>query len=213
MKAASEIDFLVKVCGVTQEEDARVAIEAGANAIGFNFYPKSPRYVSFGRAQEIAQAVRGDYLRVGVFVNPSVAEIAEAATCVPLDVIQLHGNACPIVPAHLRVWRSISPAARMSAKSDAVEAYLFDTPSADFGGSGRTFDWSAAANFPYRAILAGGLDAENVAEAIATAKPWGVDACSRLESKPGRKNGERLKKFVQAAFAQARELSAAKITL
>lgn len=203
MKSASEIDFLVKVCGITQENDAWTAIEAGANALGFNFYERSPRYLTIPRAREIAESVRGRYLRVGVFVNPTQTEIANALEGVPLDVIQLHGDCCADPPRGVCVWRSITPNAVVRTTHPA-EAYLLDTPSDGIGGSGRTFDWSLAASFPYRAILAGGLDGWNVAQAISKGRPWGVDACSRLEAKPGKKDNARVRHFVQAALAEAR---------
>lgn len=190
--------FIVKICGITNEEDARLAIEAGANALGFNFYPKSPRYLTPQRARQISAAVPGAYLRVGVFVNPSENELTEISRGVPLDVVQLHGDGCPDSLPQFRVWRSIAPGA--SAHSPDTEAYLLDTPSPEFGGSGQTFDWTLAAGHSSRVLLAGGLDAANVAEAIRTVQPWGVDACSRLESSAGKKNAQKVRDFVAAAL-------------
>jgi phosphoribosylanthranilate isomerase len=203
--AAAKLPFLVKVCGVTTEDDLETSLEAGANAIGFNFYAKSPRFLKPARARRIAQAVRGAYIKVGVFVNPSEDELLEIASLVPLDVLQLHGARSP---AHLassfRIWQGgHSPAARESL-DPSVEAWLLDTPTPEFGGSGRSFDWSLAAGFPGRAIVAGGLDGGNVADAIAIARPWGVDACSRLESRPGQKDAARIKLFVENALAAFR---------
>src|SRR3954453_7634486 len=188
MNSVSEIHFVVKICGITEEEDGILALEAGANALGFNFYRQSPRFLTFHRARQLTDALPGAYLRVGVFVNPTEAEMKEALTTVHLDVIQLHGNRCAAPPQDARVWRSLVLPASIPAREDA-EAFLLDSPSPKFGGSGRTFYWSLAAAFPRRAILAGGLDQSNVADAIRAARPWGVDACSRLESKPGRKDG------------------------
>ena len=197
----ADVAFVVKICGITNEEDARVAVHAGANALGFNFYPNSPRYVTPERAHEIAAAVSGSYLRVGVFVNPSEEEVTRTSDAVPLDVVQLHGPDCPIsFSKHLRVWRAISP---VETERDAsTEAYLLDTPSAGYGGSGRTFDWQLARHHTGRVILAGGLDARNVSAAIETVNPWGVDACSRLESSPGKKDTQGMRDFVHAALAQ-----------
>ncbi len=211
MRSAAEIDFVVKVCGITEEEDGQAALAAGANALGFNFYGQSPRYLSFDRAGRLMAALAGDYLRVGVFVNPTEAELNEAISALPLDVIQLHGDNCPPPPRGTRVWRSVVLPATISGEEANVEAFLLDSPSPEFGGSGRTFDWSLAAAFPRRAILAGGLDASNVAEAIRAARPWGVDACSRLESRPGRKDAERVRAFVGAALREATIQSPAEI--
>lgn len=211
MRPASTIDFLVKVCGITEEADGVAAIEAGAHALGFNFYGRSPRYVTLSRAKELAESIDGDYLRVGVFVNPSQTELAEALIAIPLDVVQLHGGACAVPPPHTRVWRSVVLPAN-DLRDHTAEAYLLDSPSANFGGSGRSFDWSLAAGFPHRAILAGGLDESNVRDAIRAARPWGVDACSRLERQPGRKDGARVRAFVTAALEQARALALAETT-
>lgn len=198
--------FIIKICGITAEEDARAAVEAGANALGFNFYPRSPRYISPARAREIAQAVPGDYLKVGVFVNATEIELLEAAATVPLDVLQLHGDRCAIPSGSSpRIWRSIVPTNTLPQDA-CIEAYLLDTPTPEFGGSGRTFDWSLAKNFPHRAILAGGLDAVNVAAAIAALGPWGVDACSRLEAQPGRKDIQRMRAFIAAALQASHSL-------
>jgi phosphoribosylanthranilate isomerase len=206
MSDARDIPFLVKICGITNEEDAQVAIEAGANALGFNFYAESPRYITPARAHQIVAALGKPFLRVGVFVNATEAQLATAARDVPLDVVQLYGDNCPAqLPSSYRTWRSIIASGAESgyahAESAGAEAYVFDTPSSHFGGSGKPFDWSLAATFRHRKIIAGGLDATNVADAIRTAKPWGVDACSRLESSPGKKDSRRVREFVYAALA------------
>src|SRR5205814_1659310 len=131
---------------------------------------------------------------------------------VPLDVLQLHGDNCPAqLSSSYRMWRSIiagdvnsseyTNAEVHPAEAYCAEAYVFDTPSPQFGGSGKCFDWSLAERFAYRKIIAGGLDATNVADAIRATKPWGVDACSRLESSPGKKDSERVRQFVYAALA------------
>ncbi len=197
--------FVVKVCGITNEEDARVAVEAGANALGFNFYPKSPRYITPARAAQIAEAVQGAYWSVGVFVNAPEEELMDIAGRVPLDVVQLHGEECPLpLSKPCRVWKSIAPGAKPSGRAAGIEAYLLDTPAPQFGGSGITFSWTLARRFPHRAIIAGGLDATNVVEAIGMTSPWGVDACSRLESRPGKKDAQRVRDFVRAALTAGR---------
>lgn len=190
--------FIIKICGITNEEDARVALEAGANALGFNFYPRSPRFIAPDRAREIMKALPGTFLKVGVFVNST----DDIAAQIPLDVLQLHGN-CP-ADGHHRIWRAIR--AGDHPDDSVAEAYLMDTPGEEFGGTGKTFDWTLAAGSSARIILAGGLDAANVAEAIQAAQPWGVDACSRLESKPGKKDSKRVREFVHAALAASGQL-------
>jgi phosphoribosylanthranilate isomerase len=198
--------FVVKVCGVTEEVDGHAALAAGANALGFNFYAKSPRYITARRAGEIARALGGSYLRVGVFVNASVDELLATAAEVPLDVLQLHGEQCEVPGGtQYRIWRSVRGDGPAPEPDTRVEAYLLDTQTPEFGGSGRTFDWSLAQDFPYRVIVAGGLDAANVAEAIASLQPWGVDACSCIESRPGRKDEGRMRAFIRAAL-EASEL-------
>jgi phosphoribosylanthranilate isomerase len=193
-------DFIIKVCGITTHEDAEASLDAGANALGFNFYARSPRYIAPEAAAKIASrktAGAGAYLRVGVFVNASEAEIRATALTANLDVIQIHGSTAPV--CGITNWQAIQVTNR-PAHDHAIHAYLIDTLSPNFGGSGRTFDWSLAKNFPFRAIIAGGLDAANVADAISRAEPWGVDACSRLESQPGRKDLTRVAAFVSAAL-------------
>lgn len=194
--------FIIKICGITNEEDARVAIDAGANALGFNFYKRSPRYITPSRAREIVSAVAGDYFKVGIFVNATQEELLETAAEAPLDVFQLHGERC-VIP-HLspcRIWRAIAATDPPPVANKSIEAWLLDAPVGAFGGSGQSFDWKLAARFPHRAIIAGGLDATNVAEAIRIASPWGVDACSRLESAAGKKDPQRVRDFVHAALA------------
>jgi phosphoribosylanthranilate isomerase len=206
MSDARDIPFIIKICGITNEEDAQVAIEAGANALGFNFYPGSARYITTARAHQIVAALEKPYLKIGVFVNATEAQLATAVRDVSLDIVQLHGDNCPAqLPASYRTWRSV-PADVTNfgyAQSErlSAEAYVFDTPSPHFGGSGNCFDWSLAGTFAARKIIAGGLDATNVADAIRTTNPWGVDACSRLESSPGKKDRQRVRDFVHAALA------------
>jgi phosphoribosylanthranilate isomerase len=193
--------FIIKICGITSAADAATAINAGANALGFNFYPSSPRYITLQDAQKIAMSVSVPYLRVGVFVNPSEEELIEAASTVPLDVLQLHGNQLPLrLASSFRVWQALQAGTLPPLHPD-VEAYLLDSPTPLYGGSGETFDWTLAAAFPRRVLVAGGLDALNVASAIRMTRAWGVDACSRVESQPGKKDPARVIAFVHAALA------------
>jgi phosphoribosylanthranilate isomerase len=194
--------MILKICGITNSGDAAMACEEGANAIGFNFYPRSARYVAPERAAQIATAA--GVRRVGVFVNEPRENIERIARLAALNVVQLHGDEIPAdYPASLPVWK----AERVTNHFDAsgfldypIEALLLDGPAgASYGGSGRSFPWRLAADCPVRVILAGGLDASNVAQAIAEAHPWGVDACSRIESAPGKKDPVKMTQFLAAA--------------
>jgi phosphoribosylanthranilate isomerase len=199
---AAELPFVVKVCGVTSEDELETSVEAGANAIGFNFYAKSARFLTAERARQMVRSVRGPYLKVGVFVNPTEEELIETASHAPLDILQLHGEPpSPHLASSFRIWQSTHPGIAHETLDPNVEAWLLDTPTPHYGGSGQSFDWSLAAGFPRRAIIAGGLDASNVANAIRVTRPWGVDACSRLESAPGKKDPARIQLFVEAALA------------
>ncbi|MBM3786672.1 MAG: phosphoribosylanthranilate isomerase [Acidobacteria bacterium] len=189
----------VKVCGITNREDALAAIDAGAHALGFNFYPKSPRYVTPETAAEISAGL--PVLKVGVFVNePDLARTVRQAG---MDVAQLHGDE-PEIPASMRVWKAfrVGPSFQVE-QLDAfpAEAFLLDAPGELYGGSGHTFDWNLARGASRKILLAGGLDEGNVGTAIQVARPWGVDACSRLESSPGKKDHGRVRRFVAAALA------------
>ncbi len=206
MQQRAEPVFLVKVCGVTTEEDACAAAESGASAIGFNFYPRSPRFLSTERAPQIAAVLPPEILRVGVFVHPIAEEIYARIHDVPLDVIQIHGEVPALDPSKLaqaKLWRAIPVNANFRADQLAAmidaEAFLFDSPTVGFGGSGKTFDWFRVQGITRRILIAGGLDGSNVAAAISASKPWGVDACSRIESEPGRKDLKKMREFVRAA--------------
>jgi phosphoribosylanthranilate isomerase len=199
--------MILKICGITNGDDAAAAIQGGATAIGFNFYPLSPRYIAPERAAAIPSAT--GVRRVGVFVNESRAHVEEIARVAALDVAQLHGDEQPAdYPAHLPVWKGarFDDAFDFAAYQDSpAEALVLDGPAgALFGGSGKTFDWCRVAAVRKRLILAGGLDASNVAQAIAAAHPWGVDACSKLESAPGRKDHRKMNEFLAAAKAALR---------
>ena len=192
--------MLVKICGITNSADAVAAVDAGAGALGFNFWPKSLRYISPRAAGEIAPSP--GVLRVGVFVNAGEDEIRGAAAEAGLDVVQLHGEFHP--PDRLAVWKAISVRQGFdpSLLDAAADAFLLDAPSGEeYGGTGRTFDWSLVRGVPRRVVLAGGLDASNVGRAIETVRPWAVDACSRLESAPGIKDHRKVAEFLKAALA------------
>lgn len=196
---------VVKVCGITNTEDAVAAVAAGAGALGFNFYPGSPRYVTAAQAAAIVAAVPAEVLKVGVFVNEPAERVAEIAREAGMDVAQLHGDeTSEEVPEGVRVWKAFRVNADFDVERLAAfpaEAFLLDTPTAMYGGSGHTFDWSRARGAPGRILLAGGLDESNVRQAIEAVHPWGVDACSRLESAPGKKDHGRMARFIAAAHS------------
>jgi phosphoribosylanthranilate isomerase len=192
--------MMVKICGITIREDALVAAEAGASAIGFNFYRESPRYISPTGACMIAAKLPAEVWKVGIFVNETPETIARIARDAALDVAQLYGTS---EARGIRIWRAIKANESLLAhiNDETAEAILVDTPSEDLhGGTGTSFDWSRAKGLPKHIIIAGGLDASNVRRAIEQAQPWGVDACSRLEKSPGRKDHEKVREFVKAAL-------------
>jgi phosphoribosylanthranilate isomerase len=190
--------MILKICGITNQEDATAAVEGGANAIGFNFYRPSPRYLAPERAAGIQSApgVR----RVGIFVDEARERVEEIARIAALDVAQLHGSETPTdYPSSLAVWKAVrvGEVLDLSRLRDCpAEALLLDGPA-----SGIAFDWRLALAAAKPIILAGGLDASNVAQAVALAHPWGVDACSRIESAPGKKDHRKMTEFLIAAKA------------
>jgi len=192
---------MVKICGITNDADAIHAVEHGAGALGFNFWPHSPRFVDTLTAARIAAGL--PVLKVGVFVNESAGRIAAVMREAALDVAQLHGD-CGL-PEGIRLWRAVSvkPGFDPASLDDpAFEAFLLDAPVGDlYGGGGVPFDWSLARGVRRRILVAGGLDAANVRRAIEAIRPWGVDACSRLESSPGRKDHSKVAAFLAAALA------------
>jgi len=194
--------MMVKICGITNRGDALAAVDGGASALGFNFYPQSPRYIAPESAQAILATLPEGVVKVGVFVNEAAESVASLAGQLGLDVVQLHGDSIEI-PAGLRVWRALPVAPDFDIASlDELpaEAFLLDAPSGSaHGGTGRSFDWALARGARRNVIIAGGLDETNVRRAIEEAQPWGVDACSRLESSPGQKDRRRMAEFLKAA--------------
>lgn len=204
----------VKICGMTNSDDANAAIEAGADLLGFNFYRKSPRYVAPETASKIAAPLRsgGDRPRlVGVFVNSPLEEVRAILQIAQLDLAQLHGDE----PAQLveqlagQGFKALRPTSEAEAELDAARfapngpqapMLLIDTYRKDqYGGTGHTADWSIAAKLArrYPILLAGGLTPENVAAAIQQVKPWGVDVSSGVEMSPGKKDAKKMRTFVK----------------
>jgi phosphoribosylanthranilate isomerase len=207
----------IKICGITQVEDATVIAAAGADAIGLNFYAKSPRHVSVARARKIADAVRPDVETVGVFVNMPVVDMIETADTVGLTAVQFHGDEPPDVIAQFQSERpavSVIRALRIGASSSSLKSALqplnvLKTPVAgilvdafvpgEYGGTGRTISPAVLRNHQHltsRLILAGGLNCNNVAEIAKTVAPWGIDTASGVEVAPGKKSEELVYRFV-----------------
>ena len=192
--------MMVKICGITNIEDALAAIKGGASALGFNFWPRSPRYVTPESARRLIENLPSGILKAGVFVDEDRALVAQTARFVGLDIVQLHGRETPSdFPDGSRVWKAIriretfDPAA---VDVGPAEALLLDGPA-----NGVSFDWTIAARISTKVIIAGGLDADNVRRAIEQARPWGVDACSRIEISPGKKDHVRMAQFLKAALS------------
>jgi phosphoribosylanthranilate isomerase len=191
--------MMVKICGITNREDALAAVDAGASALGFNFYPDSPRYVAPEKAAELGSGL--SVTKVGIFVDAAEETVSGILRTAGLDVVQVYGERSY---GRLRTWRAcrVKSSDFTLPSDDSAEAFLLDGFSPGvYGGSGQTFPWSIARNLKRRIVLAGGLDAGNVREAIEQARPWGVDACSRIEKSPGLKDHEKMKRFIQAALA------------
>jgi phosphoribosylanthranilate isomerase len=206
----------LKICGITSEADGLLAAAAGADAVGFVFWPRSPRAVGLEQAQRIARALPAPMLRVGVFVDADPADVARAADAVGLDMLQLHGDesvdACRAAPRRVmkavRVGAGFEPGAALRYR-DAATAVLLDARHEGGlpGGTGRRFDWSLAralrADLPFLG-LAGGLDAANVGAAIREVDPDLVDVSSGVEAAPGRKDPAKVRAFVEAVRSAAR---------
>ena len=208
----------IKICGITTPEDGEHAVEAGAWAIGMVFWPSSPRVLSLGAAAEIAAPLRRRAELVGVFVNAALDEVVGTAEAVGLTWVQLHGDEGPSFCEAVarRAGVKVMKAARIRARADVqaidafrnVDAHLLDAyRPGEPGGTGETFDWTLAterrSELPL--VLAGGLTAENVADAIASTSPWAVDVSSGVEVSPGVKDAEKVEAFVAAVRATSDE--------
>lgn len=197
----------VKICGITSLDDALTAVEAGADALGFVFYEKSQRNINPMQAAAIIAKLPPFIQTVGLFVNEEIEQINWTADYCGLDVVQLHGDETP--EDCLEVKRRVIKAVRMKSlvsieplQKYQVAGYLLDAWCPDtYGGTGTTFNWemAAAARQYGRIILAGGLTPENVAEAIAAARPYAVDVSSGVEAAPGKKDRAKVHEFVRRA--------------
>ncbi|MGH9186560.1 MAG: phosphoribosylanthranilate isomerase [Acidimicrobiales bacterium] len=196
--------MFVKICGITSEEDALLAVAMGADAIGFVFAP-SPRQISVSVARDIAKRLPPEILTVGVFQDEAPRRVVEVTAAASLRGAQLHGHETPDqagwvrarVPFVIQAFPAGDPALDR-ADEWTVDAILVDSPSP---GSGQMFDWSLAEGAPMtgRVILAGGLTPDNVAEAIRRVQPWGVDVSSGVEASPGHKDARLVRDFVRNA--------------
>ena len=198
----------VKICGITNVEDALLACELGAHAIGLNFYEKSPRCISPFTASKIIQKLPPFVAPVGVFVNWQFAPVASLAKALGLAAAQLHGDEPPKLVSEVAKKAPVIKALHVGkgsalppfAKYRGVIAFLLDAPhSGQYGGTGRTADWTLAqtAAKSHRILLAGGLTPENIAEAILAVHPYAVDVTSGVESKPGKKDPGKLRAFFE----------------
>ena len=218
----------VKICGTTNLEDAQLAIDAGADALGFVFAP-SPRQVTSAQTAAITRHLPSEVQRFGVFVNPDLEQIVAAVEEAGLTGVQLHGAADAELPSRLRARlahrhlghvhvigvvhfeQNQNPkdfSSMLAAAHGAYDAILIDSRTATAeGGTGIPFDWKAAQHVlaeggkPPRLIVAGGLTSANVAEAISVLRPWGVDVVSGVEAVPGRKDAAKVRAFLDAARA------------
>jgi phosphoribosylanthranilate isomerase len=199
---------LVKICGITNLDDALAAVDAGADALGFNFYLRSPRYITPEMARRIIDGLPEEVLTVGVFVNEELGAIETIASVAGVSALQLHGTESPeycnaLTGRYLiKVFAAGSEFKPESVLDYDVQAIMIDAfDKKAFGGTGKVSNWSIARKtrelFP-RLFLAGGLSTENVSDAIEQVNPYAVDACSSIESAPGRKNYARLHAFVAA---------------
>ncbi len=198
----------VKICGITSLEDALASVEAGAHALGFNFYRDSPRYIEPSAARRIIDKLPASVLTVGVFVNERSEEVMRFASVAGVQAVQLHGDESPaycrelqgvFVIKALRVSSGFKPEQAARYETGAILLDGFTTRA--YGGAGKTFDWSVAARIRplvAKLFLAGGLNVNNVAEAIACVAPYAVDVCSALEITPGQKDHARVRAFIDA---------------
>lgn len=195
----------VKICGITNYEDAATALDMGADLLGFNFYKKSPRYVPPEKAQQIINMLPGFVDIAGVFVNESMERINETKNLCQLDWVQLHGDESPefckqFLSHNVKVMKAIRVKDRndvQSAEDYFTDAILLDAFDPEkYGGTGLTFDWNVVGHINKRVFLAGGINPDNAAEA-AELGVYGIDVCSGIEAEPGKKDHGKVKKLFE----------------
>ena len=209
----------IKICGITNLEDAQTAVDAGADALGFVFYEKSPRKIDVETARKIVTKLPSSIEKVGVFVNEPVEKILNTVVQAGLTGVQLHGVECRKLEfiRALKIGRDLKvfvvlPATDINKGLDwneneraSISAVFFDSGTPELpGGTGRTFDWNSAAagiqaiGVNWNVVVAGGLNSSNVADAIRILEPWGVDVSSGVEAKPGKKDPDNIRAFISA---------------
>ncbi|MFA6456585.1 MAG: phosphoribosylanthranilate isomerase [Bacteroidota bacterium] len=195
--------YFIKICGITNYEDAVNAIDAGATAVGFNFYKQSKRYITPEAAKEIADKIRGKVSIVGLFVNEETSSVKSIAASVKLTYCQFHGDEAPEFVNRfsnaIKAFRVNNSLKDVYFDDFKAAAFLLDAyDEKEFGGTGKNFNWLLAreANEFGKIILAGGLTDANVSQAIEIVRPWGVDVSSGVESSPGKKDKEKMRLFV-----------------
>ena len=210
----------IKICGITREQDLRAAVDAGADALGFVFYPKSPRYVTPEQAGRLCAGLPPFVNAVALFVNPSLEEVRAVAQAMPLGLIQFHGDEtaeqCAAIAAELRrpyvrafrVKPDTEPAALLEwelgnrAASPWFSGILLDTYVDAYGGAGKVFDWSLIPKeLAPRVVLSGGLSVHNATEAVVRVRPFAVDVSSGVEEGKGIKDARKIAGFVAAVRA------------
>ena len=202
----------VKICGLTHPSDVRAAADAGADAVGFNFYPQSPRFVDMRIAGPLVRVTPAGIAAVGVFVQATTYDMRAAAIRLGLHEVQWHGDgpapdgSCAPFPLVV-AYRVQGPADLETIRADVARhqstALIDAHVPGQFGGTGQTAPWHLLSGFDpgVPVILAGGLTPENVAEAVRIVRPWGVDVASGVESSPGRKDADKVRRFVEAVRA------------
>jgi phosphoribosylanthranilate isomerase len=193
----------VKICGITNYDDAVAAMDMGADLLGFNFYPDSPRYVTPEKAERIINKLPGFMDTAGVFVNASVEQIHKTKAVCPLDWVQLHGDEDPtfcrsLLTHNVKTMKAIRVKNQKdieSANSFFTDAVLLDAFDPDkYGGTGLTFDWNIIGHISKRVFLAGGINPDNAAAAVELGV-YGIDVCSGIELRPGKKDHRKMRKL------------------
>ncbi len=204
----------VKICGITNLEDALSAVDSGADALGFVFYKKSPRYITPEKARSIIALTPSFTTTIGVFANDSQQQVQEIIALTGIDVIQLHGDETPdmcqysrrVVKAiRVKTLQSLEP---LKQYQDSITAFLLDTYTPEgLGGTGQIFNWDIAVEAKQfgTIILAGGLTPNNVANAVKRVRPYGVDVSSGVEAKKGKKDHKKMKRFIEQAKSASKD--------
>lgn len=199
------ITVKIKICGITNLDDARAAVDMGADILGFNFYPQSPRCIESDKAEQIINKLPSFIDTAGVFVNATVQDIRKLTNPGLLNWVQFHGSETPEFCSQFNVWGLHTiKAIRVRSPEDIQQSHAFRTSSILFdafdsnlyGGTGKTFDWSLIKDCPDRIFLAGGITPDSITNAMKL-DVYGIDVCSGIESKPGKKDHNKMKQLFQ----------------